>query len=199
MSTLDVYRDDGPLASLLAPFGRAFAPSALATLAVIPLFVAIAVEGGGASDGLIAAVFGWLVLLGGASRGGALERDRFRWAVPPLLRAGEYAGLVWLAPAAAFGLLLALAFRHYDLVYRLRFQGPPTGTPPDWLGTVAGGWEGRLVAGWVLLAAGGLPEGFYALAAILGALFVTECVASWRRFSTADGSAFYDEGEGEAE
>lgn len=196
MSTLEAYRDDGPLARLLAPLGRAVAPSALATLAVVPLFAALAVKGGDASDGLIAAVFGWLVLLGGASRGGALERDRFRWAVPPLLRAGEYTGLVWLAPAAAFPLLLALAFRHYDLVYRLRYQGA---TPPDWLGTVAGGWEGRLVAGFLLLAADALPEGFYVLAAILGALFVAECVASWRRFSTADGLAFYDEGEGEAE
>ena len=57
-------------------------------------------------------------------------RDQTRWAEPALLRAIEYAGLIWIAALAgesrvpaAFALLAALAFRHYDLVYRLRQRG----------------------------------------------------------------------------
>jgi hypothetical protein len=134
-----------------------------------------------------------LVVLGGASRGGDLERDRFRWAVAPLLRAGEYAALIWLGPAAGFCVLLALAVHHYDIVYRLRYQGR---TPPEGLG---GGWELRLVIAWILLVADALPDGFYVLGGILGALFVAESVASWLDFSAADTPALYDETEGDAE
>lgn len=165
MSTLALYRDDGPLARLL---WRALAP----------------LTPGGLRD------------LG----------HRFRWAGPPLLRAAEYAGLLWIGEAggalpAAFALCCALTFRHYDLVYRLRHQGTE---PPEWVGAVAGGWDGRLIAGAILLAAGALPAGFYVLAAVLGALFAAESTASWRRFLTAqaavtEGRATYEEGEGEAE
>ncbi|MDX6666259.1 MAG: hypothetical protein QOG68_2465 [Solirubrobacteraceae bacterium] len=190
MRTLLIYRDDGPLARALGVRNR-LPPSLLTLVAVIPLAVEICADE--RAVGVVAAVFAWMIVLGGLSRGGDLDRDRFRWAVPPLLRAGEYAALVWLHPAGGFAVVLALTLRHYDLVYRLRYQGTP---PPQDLG---GGWESRLVVAWVLLATGALPEGFYALAAILGALFAAECVAGWRRFSTADGSAFYDEGEGEAE
>jgi hypothetical protein len=190
MKTLEIYRDDGPLARALGVTNR-FPPSLLAAAAVIPLFVAIVAQE--RSEAVVAAVFAWMILLGSLSRGGPIDRDRFRWAVPPLLRAGEYAALIWLAPAAGFAVVLALTFRHYDLVYRLRYQAT---APPRDLG---GGWELRLILAWGLLAADALPEGFYALAAILGALFVAECVAGWRRFGTTDGSAFYDEGEGEAE
>ena len=50
---------------------------------------------------------------------------------------------------AAFALLCALAFRHYDLVYRLRHRGV---APPRWLDRAGGGWDGRLLAGFVLAA-----------------------------------------------
>ncbi|MDX6640706.1 MAG: hypothetical protein QOF12_1717 [Solirubrobacteraceae bacterium] len=203
MSALDLYRDDGPLARAFAPLGRAAPPSVLVAVAVVPVLVLAAATGADGSRGLLAAAVAWVVLLGGASRGGALERDRFRWAVPPLLRAGEYTLILWMSaagcadgPGAGFALLLALAFRHYDLVYRLRYRGR---TPPAWLGAVAGGWDGRLVAIWVLLATDALPAGLYALAAALGVLFAAESAASWRSFDAGDRPALYDEGEGEAE
>lgn len=172
MTSLLLYREDGPLARAL---GRTnpLPPSLLLVLAVLPL--AIAIAAGERSDGVVAAVLGWFVALGGFSRGGDLERDRFRWTVPPLLRAGEYAAIVWLAPAAGLALLVVLAFHHYDIVYRLRYHPP---APP----LLGGGWDTRLIAAWVLLVAGALPEGFYAAAGILGALFVAECVASWRKY-----------------
>jgi hypothetical protein len=169
MRTLLLYREDGPLAKVL---GRPnpFPPSLLVLLSLLPLSIAIAADE--RSHAVVAASFAWFILLGGLSRGGNLERDRFRWTVPPLLRAGEYAALLWLAPAAGLALIVVLAFHHYDLVYRLRYRPPA----PAGLG---GGWDTRLIVAWVLLAAGALPEGFYAGAGILGALFVAECVASW--------------------
>jgi hypothetical protein len=203
MSTLQTYRDDGPLASALAPLGRRLSPSGLAALAVVPVLAVLAATGADGSKALLAGAVAWLVVLGGASRGGGLAGDRFRWAVPPLLRAGEYSLLLWISaagcsegPAAGFALLVVLAFRHYDLVYRLRHQGT---TPPAWLGALAGGWDGRVVLAWILLAADALPAGLYVLAAILGALFAADSVASWRRFNAGEPPALYDEGEGEAE
>jgi hypothetical protein len=54
----------------------------------------------------------------------------------------------------------------------MRYRGGAPAAP-------TGGWDGRLVVAWILLAADALPEGFYALGGILGVLFVAECVASW--------------------
>ena len=89
------------------------------------------------------------------------------------------AALLWIAAnagdsshAAAFALIAALAFRHYDLVYRPRFQGV---APPAWLGFAAGGWDGRLVLAWVLLAVDALPAGMFIMAGVLGLAFVIEC------------------------
>lgn len=171
MKALLLYREDGPLARAL---GRPnpLPPSLLVAAAVLPLGLAIAFCD--ASDALVGALLGWMILLGGLSRGGNVERDRFRWTVPALLRGGEYAALIWLAPAAGLALLVVLAFHHYDLVYRLRYHPPA----PERLG---GGWDLRLAAYWILLVAGVLDEGLYVGAGILGALFVAECVASWRQ------------------
>ena len=143
-----------------------------------------AIEGSSASDAAVGAVLGWFVLVAGASSGRPHD-DPLRWAVPPLLRLGEYAGILWLGalaggsgPAAAFALLAALAFRHYDLFYRPRFLGA---APPRWLGDLAGGWEGRLIVAYVLLLAGALPAGLFAIAGVLGVLFVAESVLAWSR------------------
>jgi hypothetical protein len=45
------------------------------------------------------------------------------------------------------------------------------------------------VIAWILLAANALPEGFYVLGGILGALFVAESVASWRSDDDPQGEA----------
>lgn len=180
---LEVYRDDGPIARLL---GRPTGPPAAALLliAALPLVAAMLLKGDGASDGLAAAVIAWAVLAGGLA-GGRPASGRFAWAVPPLLRVIEYGGLVWLAalaggdsPPAAFALLAAIAFRHYDSVYRLRHQGR---VAPAWVAAAGGGWDGRLLAGLVLMLVGALPAGFYVAAAGLAALFVTESIRSWTR------------------
>ena len=180
-----LLRDDGPLARALgSTLGRAVAvpPLLLVLAGLVPLLAVAAIGGGDVSLPAAAAVLAWALLTVGASRGrpGA---ERSRWAQPPLVRATEYGGLIWIAalegPAAypaAFALLAALTFRHYDLAYRPRQLGTE---PAAWVNALSGGWDGRLVAGFVLLAAGALPTGFFVAAAVLGAAFVAESVAAW--------------------
>jgi hypothetical protein len=205
-TALIVYRDDGPLAEALgATLGRALPLPALVLVAaaIVPLLAAIVIGGEDTSDGVAAAVTAWLVLVGGASSGRP-HTERLRWMVPPVLRFAEYASLLWfgaLAGAsdegAAFALIAAIAFRHYDLVYRLRHRAE---TPPEWLNRLAAGWDGRLVVACVLLVAGALPTGFYVLAILLGALFVGESVWSWAQFSRAQRPAItYEDEEDEGQ
>jgi hypothetical protein len=180
-----LYRDDGPLARALgATLGRAIPlpPLPLILAGLLPLLAVAALGGGDVSLPAAAAVVAWAVLAVGASRGRPAA-ERSRWAQPPLVRATEYTALIWIAalegPAAypaAFALLAALTFRHYDLAYRPRQLGTE---PAPWINALSGGWDGRLVAGFVLLAAGALPAGYFVAAAVLGAAFVAECAAAW--------------------
>ena len=202
-SILELYRDDGPLARALGALGaRALAvpPVALVLAGVLPLFAVIAVRGDGASDLTAAVVIAVLVLLAGAA-GGREDRGRFRFLVPPALRAAEYAGLLWLGALAggagvpaAFALLGAIAFRHYDLVYRVRHQGV---APPAWLDRLSGGWEGRLLLALVLLVAGVLPTGLFVVAAVLGVVFAVESALSWAHRERTLRTGVYEDEEDE--
>ena len=200
-----LYRDDGPLARAigvaLPPLARV--PHSLLTLvAIAPMFAVLVAMGDGASHALVGAVLAWLVVVAGAASG-APPTDAFRWTVPPLLRLAEYAALLWIgalagesAQPAAFALICALTFHHYDLVYRLRNAGTE---PPRWLGDLALGWDGRIVLGYILLVASALPAGFFVAAGLLGAAFVAESIAGWRRSGRAprpgDGPAVVYEDE----
>jgi hypothetical protein len=180
-----LYRDDGPLARALgSTLGRVvrLPPVPLILGGLVPLLAVAAFGGPDVSLGVAAAVLAWAVLTVGTSSGrpGA---QKSLWAQPPLVRTTEYVALIWIAalegPAAypaAFALLGALTFRHYDLAYRPRHLGT---TPAPWVNVLSGGWDGRLVGGFVLLAAGALPAGFFVAAAVFGAAFVGECAAAW--------------------
>ena len=180
-----LLRDDGPLARALgSALGRAIAmpPLLLILAGLLPLLAWAAIGGGDVSHAAAAAVLAWAVLTVGASRGRPAAENG-RWAQPPLVRTTEYAALIWIAALegadaypAAFALLAVLTFRHYDLAYRPRHLGTE---PAPWVNALSGGWDGRVVAGVVLLAAGALPAGFYVAAAVLGTAFVGECVAAW--------------------
>jgi hypothetical protein len=201
---LEVYRDDGPLGTAIgAALGRALSLPAIALLLVagLPLLVAIVLEGDGAAHGLVAAVVGWAVLVGGVASARPLI-DRLRWTAPPALRAIEYAGLVWIGAVAGadtlpatFALLAAITYHHYDTVYGLRHRGV---TRPAWVRAVTGGWDGRLAIAVVLLVAGALPAGFFVLAGLLAVLLVGETIAEWRRFRLGQQPA-YDDEEDEAD
>jgi hypothetical protein len=204
-SALLVYRDDGPPARALgASLGRAIPlpPLVLVLAGALPLALAVLLEGGDASDGLAVAVTAWLVLLGGASSGRP-HTDRVRWMVPAVLRAAEYGGLVWFAAlagaadvGAAFALLGAIAFREYDLVYRLRHMAR---TPPPWVNQLSGGWDGRLIVMCALLLAGALPAAYYVVAVLLGVSFVAESAHAWTTFSRAQRPVMYEDEEDEGQ
>jgi phosphatidylglycerophosphate synthase len=197
--TLVAFRDDGPLALAL---GRLPLPALPASALVLPavgvLLGVIALTGDGASWPLAGATLAALIAVGGVSAGRPL-RDRMRWAVPPALRVAEYAGILWVAALAggsavpgAFALLLAVTFRHYDMVYRLRHR---EATPPRWLNRAAGGWDGRVLACYALAAAAAVPAGFYAAGALLGIAFVGEAIAGWATVERSEQPDEYDDEE----
>jgi hypothetical protein len=202
---LRAYRDDGPLGRLIARVLGPLLPAPawlLTLIGVLPVFVATLATGGDASRGLAFGVCGWFVLLAGAasSRG---ERDALRWLVPPLLRAGEFTAIAWVstradadADPATFALLCAIAFHHYDVVYRLRQRGE---IPPAWLTALGGGWEGRLIVVALLLLV--LPEdvspvAIWIMAAALGIMYVTEAVRGWIDYGRRAGTVYDEEDEG---
>jgi hypothetical protein len=132
---------------------------------------------------------------------GPAPGGKMAWAVPPLVRLVEYGGLLAIAAIdgslpAAFALLCALAFRHYDLVYRLRHRGE---VPPAWLNALAGGWDGRLLAALVLLLLGALPAGYWVAAAVLGPLFVAESAIGWARVERKRRPILYEDEEDEGQ
>jgi len=181
---LESFRDDGPIARAIGPLGETLEPVALCVVAVAPLIAAIAIKGDAASDSLALPVLGWLVIVAGLSSG-RTGTSRLRWLVPPLLRLGEYAGLLWVgtlagvsSEPAAFALLAALTIRHYDLVYGLRYRGAQV---PERLGVLMGGWDGRLLLAGALLAAAALPAGLYVLAALVAVVFSAAAIQGWSR------------------
>ena len=187
-TTLEVYRDDGPVSRALgAALASTVRVPALALLAIglLPGAIMIVAEGREVSSRTVIALAGWFVLCAGISSGRP-NAGGLRWMAPPLLRLGEYGGIIWIASVAgdgslpgAFALLAAVVFRHYDLVYRGRHRGV---TSPAWLDLLAGGWDGRLLLACLLLLVGLLPGGFFVVGALLGAAFIGETVMGWVRF-----------------
>jgi hypothetical protein len=179
-----VYRDDGPIARELGDLGRSLPlpGPALALAALVPLLIVAIAGGSELSHAGAAVVLVWVLLVGGASSG-VRARPKISWAATPLMRVTEYVALIWIAGLhgasaypAAFALIFALQFRHYDLVYRLRHRGV---VPAPWVSALSLGWDGRIVLAYVLLVMGALPAGYYIVAAVLGVAFVAEAVYGW--------------------
>ena len=205
MNALQTYRDDGLLAGWIgATAGRALrlGEVPLTLLGAAVLGIALATAGRPVPDlvlGIVVVVV--VVLIGAGAR--RSHSGRFAWVVPPLLRLLEYAFLIRLTVLAepeamplCFALLCALAFHHYDTVYRLRQQGV---APPAWTRIIGGGWEGRLLLASLLAALGVLAPGMLVAAVILGAVYVTESGLSWMRFARATRPAVIDDEEAEDE
>lgn len=176
------YRDDGRLAELAAGERRlALSPLVLAGLGLLALIGGLAIDGADMTAWSLAGAVVF-VALGIASRA-AKPDSRVGWLVPPLLRAGEYGLVVWLAwrspgteMPVAYLLLAALAFHHYDVVYRTRQLGTP---PPPRLGRLGGGWEVRVLLLVIAALAGVLLPVMAAMAAWCAVLYVRESVTSW--------------------
>jgi hypothetical protein len=200
---LSVYRDDGPLARALGrELGRELPlPAAVIVLAgLLPLLAVVIIGGGGVSNAGAAVVLAWILLTVGAA-GGVHEQARIAWAATPLARLTEYVALIWIAALhgasaypAVYAVLAALAFRHYDLVYRLRHRGV---VPARWVSALSLGWDGRLLLAYLLLVAGALPAGFYVMAIVLGVAFVGEAVYGWVVIGRVEQSMVSDDEEDE--
>ncbi|MEU0126819.1 DUF5941 domain-containing protein [Streptomyces sp. NPDC006289] len=123
------------------------------------------------------------------------------WLVPPVFRAAEYCTVLALAARsdvphavpAAFGLVSAVAYHHYDTVYRIRGG---TGAPPRWLVRTVGGHEGRTLVVAVLAAVLTTGSGFTtALTALAAAVALVVLVESIRFWVSSSAPAVHDEGE----
>ncbi|WP_435848695.1 DUF5941 domain-containing protein [Streptomyces javensis] len=181
--------DSGPLAELVAKAAPRGTSSYLAPFAAA--LGAAAVLAGTAAAGFGSWVpVGCAVLyavLAGVAVAAPLQGP-LDWLVPPLFRAAEYGTILILAACsevngalpAAFGLVAAVAYHHYDTVYRIRGG---TGAPPRRLVRAIGGHEGRTV---VVTAAAALlhqNQGFTialtALAAVLALAVLIESIRFW--------------------
>ncbi|MGH1552445.1 DUF5941 domain-containing protein, partial [Streptomyces sp. L7] len=127
-------------------------------------------------------------------------QGRPRLARPPLFRAAEYCTVLVLAAEAevngalpaAFGLVAAVAYHHYDTVYRIRGNA---GAPPAWLVRAIGGQEGRTLLVTVLaaaLTASQFPVALTVLAVAVALLVLVESIRFW---VSAGAPAVHDEGE----
>ncbi|MFI0732357.1 DUF5941 domain-containing protein [Streptomyces sp. NPDC021225] len=196
--------DSGPLAQGFAAALRgaarrlpAFAAPAVALLGAVAVVAVAALTPFGSPWAVVAAA-GYALTSGLAvarSLQGPLD-----WLVPPVFRAAEYGTILVLAAdsgvngalPAAFGLVSAVAYHHYDTVYRIRGG---TGAPPHWLVRAIGGHEGRTLA--VTVAAALLYEqnqGFtIALTALAAALALAVLSESIRFWVSSGAPAVHDE------
>ncbi|MEU7009995.1 DUF5941 domain-containing protein [Streptomyces sp. NPDC046332] len=192
--------DTGPLGELVArstkrqPFRLAFA-----VIGVGFLLAAAMIEPVGSNIVVFAAVL-YVVISGSVVAQplkGALD-----WLLPPLFRAAEYGTILILAARsdvngalpAAYGLVAAVAYHHYDTVYRIRGG---TGAPPAWLVRTVGGHEGRtlLVAGLAALLASSGTDFTLALTALAVVVALVVLVESIRFWVSSGAPAVHDEGE----
>ncbi|MEV6567909.1 DUF5941 domain-containing protein [Streptomyces kronopolitis] len=194
--------DSGPLAELIAAGARgrtrSFLAPVMAFLSAAVLLVWVLFQDDPASW-LTVGVALCSALLGGAAVSRPLK-GALDWLVPPFFRAGEYVTILVLAARAdvpgalpaAYGLVAAVAYHHYDTVYRIRGG---TGAPPRWLVRATGGHEGRVLVVTVLAAALS-PQGFTialtALAVVLALLVLVESIRFW---VSSQAPAVHDEGE----
>ena len=192
--------DNGPLASFLGrvsprqlggPFLVALAGTAVLAVSLF-------------SGVTWAPVAGALIYANAA--GQALRRPlkgALDWLVPPLLRAAEYGTVLILAAQAdvngalpaAFGLVAAVAYHHYDTVYRIRGNA---GAPPAWLVRAIGGHEGRTLLVTVLaaaLTASQFKVALTVLAVAVALVVLVESIRFWVSAHLGGAPAVHDEGE----
>ncbi|MEV4430804.1 DUF5941 domain-containing protein [Streptomyces sp. NPDC049602] len=196
--------DSGPLAQIVARLERGF--PGLAALRLPFAFAGAAVLIAAASldrvDGPVVVGCAVLYVLTSGSAIARPLKGALDWLVPPLFRAAEYTTVLVLAARsdvphalpAAFGLVAAVAYHHYDTVYRIRGG---TGAPPAWLVRVTGGHEGRTLLVTVLAAllADRGDDFTLALTAMAVAVALVVLVESIRFWVSSGAPAVHDEGE----
>ncbi|MER5219636.1 DUF5941 domain-containing protein [Streptomyces flaveus] len=194
--------DSGPLAELLArvlPRGpRALAPL-FALAGTVVMVLAAWIDGPGWSVVICAGAY---VLVSSEAVAQPLK-GALDWLIPPLFRTAEYVTVLVLAAKAdvngalpaAFGLVGAVAYHHYDTVYRIRGNA---GAPPNWLVRAIGGHEGRTLLVTVLaalLAATDFKVALTALAVAVALVVLVESIRFWVTAHKLGAPAVHDEGE----
>lgn len=189
--------DSGPIAETVARLARVKGAATAPVLALVGVLflVPVAWKPFGSPLTLIgAAVY---AIFAGLAVAGPLKGP-LDWLVPPVFRAAEYVTILALAARsdapgalpAAFGLVAAVAYHHYDTVYRIRGG---TGAPPHWLVRMIGGHEGRVLAvtvAAVLWQGRGFTIALTALAAAIALAVLIESVRFW---VSAGAPAVHDE------
>lgn len=190
MTTLQAYRDDGPLSRLVGTtLGKAVPldPLALTVLGALLVAAVLATAEPPLAGEALAAAAVFVVLAGTGSRG--TESGALAWLGAPLLRAVEYSFLIALTARAepgamplSFAFVAVVALHHYDIVYRLRHQRV---APPEWIALIGGGWEGRLLVASLFALAGILGPALLVATVGLGVVYAVESTASWLRYGRA--------------
>ncbi|MGW2829987.1 DUF5941 domain-containing protein [Streptomyces sp. NPDC001286] len=189
--------DNGPLASLVARATPVRLGNPLLVAAAGTVVLAVSLFSGVTWAPVAGAVV-YTVTAGQAlcrPLKGALD-----WLVPPLFRAAEYGTVLILAAQAdvngalpaAFGLVAAVAYHHYDTVYRIRGDA---GAPPAWLTRAIGGHEGRTLLVTVLAAVLTASQFKVALTVLAVAVALVVLVESIRFWVSSGAPAVHDEGE----
>ncbi|MFE9369226.1 DUF5941 domain-containing protein [Streptomyces sp. NPDC006711] len=192
--------DSGPLAQLIAARAPRIpgAPVLAGIGAAVLIAAALTVPPGG---GLVIGAAALYALLSGLAVAAPLK-GALDWLVPPLFRVAEYCVILILAARsdvpgalpAAFGLVSAVAYHHYDTVYRIKGG---SGAPPAWLVRAVGGHEGRALVVTVLAAVLAARETDFTLAltALAAAVALVVLVESIRFWVSSGAPAVHDEGE----
>ncbi|MFG3249402.1 DUF5941 domain-containing protein [Streptomyces sp. NPDC048187] len=199
--------DSGPLAEAAARGLRTaarrlpgFTAPAVALLGGAAVVAAAALTGFGGPWPLVAAV---VYLLTSALAVARRLKGALDWLVPPFFRAAEYLTVLFLAAKAdvngalpaAFGLVAAVAYHHYDTVYRIRGDA---GAPPQWLVRTIGGHEGRTLVICVLaalLTATQFKVALTVLAVAVALVVLVESIRFWVAAHKVGAPAVHDEGE----
>ncbi|MFD3735053.1 DUF5941 domain-containing protein [Streptomyces sp. NPDC058632] len=199
--------DSGPLAERLAGALKAtarrlpgFTAPAVALLGGAAVTATAVLTGFGGPWPVLAAL---LYVLTSALAVARPLKGPLDWLVPPFLRAAEYGTVLALAAGAevngalpaAYGLVAAVAYHHYDTVYRIRGGA---GAPPPWLVRAIGGHEGRTLAVVVLaalLTASQFTVALTVLAVAVALLVLFESIRFWVAAHRGGAPAVHDEGE----
>ncbi|MEU0673681.1 DUF5941 domain-containing protein [Streptomyces sp. NPDC006172] len=204
--SLAALADSGPLAELLARGlrGRVPAVSRLAPLSALAGAVALLTVAWlqGPTWWVVPAA-GVYVLCSAVAVARPLTGS-LDWLVVPVFRAAEYGTVLLLAARsdvdgalpAAFGLVAAVAYHHYDTVYRN--WGDTGAPPPAWLVRAAGGHEGRTLLVTVLaalLTAAQFTVALTVVAVAVALLVLTESIRFWVAAHLGGAPAVHDEGE----
>ncbi|MFF7532889.1 DUF5941 domain-containing protein [Streptomyces bobili] len=194
--------DSGPLAGLLVRFLPGVArPTAALSAAAGAVMVTLGAWLWGPSWWVVL-MAGAYVLLSAEAVARPLE-GALDWLVPPVFRAAEYGMVLILAAKAdvngalpaAFGLVAAVAYHHYDTVYRIRGNA---GAPPAWLVRAVGGQEGRTLLVAVLaaaLTARQFTVALTVLAVAIALVVIAESIRFWVAAHRAGAPSVHDEGE----